>query len=263
MVSNSQHDLSLKLRAETLKSEYDTLKNKYNEQCKRIDDEIRKVLASDSIELSQEESEKYQISDDDDIEELKGHEGHNGDDDNNINHYWYSVFINANFFTFNSFDKRVLFYMSNITINDIDNDSFSFEVVFHFHPNEYFTHEAIRKKYYYDKEKIAFYRTEGFYIQWSSDDINPTLRKKRIRKGKGKKRISYAAQDSFFNIFKPSMINSHTLIIEDEAYFFKHDLFNHQLEYYLNIKNRLMIDDSNIRQHQNEDNQKEKGQPSE
>lgn len=129
--------------------------------------------------------------------------------------------------------------MSNITINDINDDHYSFEILFHFKPNDYFNHEAIIKKYYYDNNRRAFTHAEGYDIQWSNNDINPTLRRMSLQKRNGKERIVYENQDSFFNIFKPSS-NGHSLILEDEAYFFKNDLFIHQLEYYLNIANKPM-----------------------
>ena len=201
--------------------EYDKLQDKYDKKYQEIYDKIEEIVSSkENIELTQEEKDKYGITDDGEAK--------------SIDDYWEKVIINSRYFTITDKDKVILKYLTKVKSVKFPEKVNDFRVDFYFSPNEFFSNEIISKKYIYGKD-ATLKKAEGTVIDWTSKDKNTTIDivKKKIKKGK---RFIYENKeekvDSFFSFF--SQVEDMTFL-SDEVTFFKEDLFVNQLEYYMDI----------------------------
>ena len=216
--------------------EYDKLQDKYDKKYQEIYDKIEEIVSSkENIELTQEEKDKYGITDDGEAK--------------SIDDYWEKVIINSRYFTITDKDKVILKYLTKVKFVKFPEKVNDFRVDFYFSPNEFFNNEIISKKYIYGKD-ATLKKAEGTVIDWTSKDKNTTIDivKKKIKKGK---RFIYENKeekvDSFFSFF--SQVEDMTFL-SDEVTFFKEDLFMNQLEYYMDIvsktKNGGLDDDDDL-----------------
>ena len=216
--------------------EYDKLQDKYDKKYQEIYDKIEEIVSSkENIELTQEEKDKYGITDDGEAK--------------SIDDYWEKVIINSRYFTITDKDKVILKYLTKVKSVKFPEKVNDFRVDFYFSPNEFFSNEIISKKYIYGKD-ATLKKAEGTVIDWTSKDKNTTIDivKKKIKKGK---RFIYENKeekvDSFFSFF--SQVEDMTFL-SDEVTFFKEDLFMNQLEYYMDIvaktKNGGLDDDDDL-----------------
>ena len=201
-----------------------------------IYDKIEEIVSSkENIELTQEEKDKYGITDDGEAK--------------SIDDYWEKVIINSRYFTITDKDKVILKYLTKVKSVKFPEKVNDFRVDFYFSPNEFFNNEIISKKYIYGKD-ATLKKAEGTVIDWTSKDKNTTIDivKKKIKKGK---RFIYENKeekvDSFFSFF--SQVEDMTFL-SDEVTFFKEDLFVNQLDYYMDIvaktKNGGLDDDDDL-----------------
>jgi len=88
----------------------------------------------------------------------------------------------------------------------VDNQAgFNFTLNFHFSQNEFFEHAAISRTFVFDDKKQTIQKIVSTEINWKSEEVNPTIekKKKKIKKGKETKIITKVIEvDSFFNFFK-------------------------------------------------------------
>ena len=229
--------------------EKNNLSIKYEQKYKEVYEQIEDIALNKntSYEISDADKKKYSISD-------------NNDEEKEIINYWKTILINANFFSMNEKDKKILNYLIEVKYNP-STDSLDFTVEFIFNENDYFEPNILKKTYKMDK-KGDLCAMDASKITWKSEDKNPTIKMKvkTIKKGKKQKKKHIKEKvDSFFNFFKSfedkkkeiknkddsesssdseKSENDEDVEIGDfegEVSFFKEDLFKNQLEYYLNI----------------------------
>ena len=209
--------------------EYDIIKAKYENKYLEIYSEIQKIINGESKEkISNDEIKKY-LKENEKIEENL--------DESKIEDYWEKVIINSKYFTITEKDKKILKYLKKVWMEKIENNINNFIINFQFEKNDYFSNEILYKKYYFpENEENKPNKIDVCEINWYSQDKNHTIekKKKKIKKGKNvTTKIITEDIDCFFSFFKNNECNSFT---NDECFFFKEDLFNNQLEYYLNIR---------------------------
>ena len=76
---------------------------------------------------------------------------------------------------------------------------------FYFSPNEFFDHPVLSRTFNFDQAKSSVKKITATNIEWKSDDLNPSIekKKKKIKKGKETKTITKVTDvPSFFNFFK-------------------------------------------------------------
>ncbi len=229
--------------------EKNNLSIKYEQKYKEVYEQIEDIALNKntSYEISDADKKKYSISD-------------NNDEEKEIINYWKTILINANFFSMNEKDKKILNNLIEVKYNP-STDSLDFTVEFIFNENDYFEPNILKKTYKMDK-KGDLCAMDASKITWKSEDKNPTIKMKvkTIKKGKKQKKKHIKEKvDSFFNFFKSfedkkkevknkdesnsssdseKSENDEDVEINDfegEVSFFKDDLFKNQLEYYLNI----------------------------
>ena len=84
----------------------------------------------------------------------------------------------------NANDEKVLAFLRDITCDYKDNGSFTLS--FWFDKNAHFDHEVLTKEHILDSDKLTISKINSTKIQWKSDDLNPTVEKKK-KKLKSKK----------------------------------------------------------------------------
>ena len=201
--------------------EYDKLQDKYDKKYQEIYDKIEEIVSSkENIELTQEEKDKYGITDDGEAK--------------SIDDYWEKVIINSRYFTITDKDKIILKYLTKVKIEKFPENLNDFRVDFYFKENEFFSNDILSKTYIYNKD-ATLKKAEGTKINWKSPEKNTTIEKVRKKTRKGKRVFNEEKEkfvDSFFAIFEQV---DDMNILTDEVGFFKEDLFLNQLEYYLDI----------------------------
>ena len=224
-----------KLENDKYGQEFDTLQDKYDKQYQDIYDKIDEIVKSkEKIQLTQEEMDKYGITDEGEAREIED--------------YWQKVILNSRYFTINDKDKTIIKYIKRVNMVKFPENVNNFRVDFIFQPNEFFTPEVLSKTYEYDKDGVLK-KTIGTNIEWKSQEKNPTVDKVRKKIKKGKKFIHEEKEekvDSFFSFF--SQVEDMTFL-SDEVTFFKEDLFVNQLEYYLDIASKAKnggLDDEDL-----------------
>ena len=224
-----------KLENDKYGQEFDTLQDKYDKKYQEIYSKIDEIVKSkEKIELTQEEMDKYGITDEGEAREIED--------------YWQKVIINSRYFTINDKDKSIIKYIKKVEMVKYPENVNNFRVDFIFQPNEFFTPEVLSKTYQYDKDGVLK-KAIGTNIEWKSPEKNPTVDKVRKKIKKGKKFIHEEKEekvDSFFSFF--SQVKDMTFL-SDEVTFFKEDLFANQLEYYLDIVSKTKnggLDDEDL-----------------
>jgi len=183
--------------------------------------------------------------------------------ENGIPDYWLTCLKNSSQFCemINEKDENILKHLTNINLSFKPNGDFT--LIFHFSQNQFFKHETLYRNFILD-EKLTIKKIESSKIEWNSEELNPTVAKKKKKlKNKNKPSevktiVKVEEVPSFFNFFKdytaPENHTSHHVhkksdddceedIDEnefiDEEYelgiFFKDELIPYSLEYYLDL----------------------------
>ena len=234
-------DDDLKIKCLSLNKLNDEMRNKYSRDYKEKNIEIelgeqkvfldylnkiRGVINTQkdiSLFVDDKDEEKYTISTNDSKNFEK------------IKNFWKTAIINAKFFDMNENDKNILEYLKDVVYIPLEYPSFRVEFIFD--QNDYMEETKLTKTFYFlDQDKDSLDKSEGTEIHWIGDDKNPTkkLTKKTKKKGKVRETVTVTKDiESFFNIFdtKDSDIDKELV----EAQFFRNDLLENMLEYYLNI----------------------------
>jgi nucleosome assembly protein 1-like 1 len=77
----------------------------------------------------------------------------------------------------NANDEKVLAYLRDITCDFKDNGSFI--LYFWFDKNPHFDHEVLTKEHLLDAQKLSISKIVSTKIEWKSEDLNPTVEKKK------------------------------------------------------------------------------------
>ena len=171
--------------------------------------------------LEESDYEKYNISKETD-NEIKP-----------IYDFWKFAIKNSNFFEMNEKDEEIFNYIKTIE-GKIENESKIFKLIINFQENNQFCeNNSITKTYYYDDKLNNIIKVDYEEIKWKSDDLNPTLKKKKFKNKKGDIKIKYVDNPSFFDIFDMKKSNLET--DEGECEFLKESFFPNLLEYYMNF----------------------------
>ncbi len=171
--------------------------------------------------LEESDYEKYNISKETD-NEIKP-----------IYDFWKFAIKNSNFFEMNEKDEKIFNYIKTIE-GKIENESKIFKLIINFQENNQFCeNNSITKTYYYDDKLNNIIKVDYEEIKWKSDDLNPTLKKKKFKNKKGDIKIKYVDNPSFFDIFDKKKSNLET--DEGECEFLKESFFPNLLEYYMNF----------------------------
>ena len=210
-----------KVEDEQYGAEYDALQDIYDRKYQEIDDKITSIVNSkENINITPEEMDLYGIKDEGEPKEIED--------------YWEKVILNSRYFTITDKDKIILKYLNNVRKVKFPEKINDFRIDFYFKENEFFSNEILSKKYIYGKDALLT-KAEGTKINWKSPDKNTTVEKVKKKIKKGKRFINEMKEtkvDSFFCFF--GQVDD-MQFIQDEATFFKEDLFNNQLEYYMDI----------------------------
>jgi nucleosome assembly protein 1-like 1 len=96
-----------------------------------------------------------------------------------IPEFWLKALKNTSQFgqLINKKDEKVLAHLLNITCDFKEDGSFILDFVFS--PNEYFSHTSLQRTFTLDKEKQSISKIESTKIDWKSEDVNPTVEKKK------------------------------------------------------------------------------------
>ncbi len=127
------------------------------------------------LDISSEDKKKYEINED------------IIDSDENIPNFWMKALINSKFYLINDNDKKVLKYLKDVKLI-FNPDKFDFSVEFIFDKNEYFEHDKLVKKFFYDKINFEPIKQTATEIQWSSKEKNPLI---KIENKKVRSKYSY------------------------------------------------------------------------
>jgi nucleosome assembly protein 1-like 1 len=238
--------------------------NIHAEKYKQINDIVCNV--NKDITLTEEEKTLYGITEDTET-----------DKDSPIEDYWYKVVLNSKFFDINDRDKDILKNLTKVEYLPSEN-TLDFTVKFYFKENEYFTTNELNKSYKFnDKDNVCLVIASD--IDWKSEEVNPTIKKKKKKIKKGKKQITTTITkkcESFFNFFKNFDLDKKTdgnnenddddeeeefeeeedkiEEIMNEVEFFRNEFFDEQLEFYLNyIKFEDEDDDGEFFEEEDED----------
>jgi len=121
--------------------------------------------------------------------------------------FWLKCLKNSSQFgaMINKNDEKVLKDLKDINIQPLDNGSFVLN--FEFNPNSYFDHTTISRTFTLDAVKQTISKIESTKIDWKSDDVNPTVEKKKKtvknkKTGTTKPVVKIENVESFFNFFK-------------------------------------------------------------
>jgi hypothetical protein len=98
------------------------------------------------------------------------------DEEKCIPGYWKAALTNSKFFLINDKDEKILEHLIDIRIKPTDS-ILNFMVEFEFSPNSFFSESVLTKMYYYDEKTEEIVKTTGCQIHWSSQDINPRVKK--------------------------------------------------------------------------------------
>jgi nucleosome assembly protein 1-like 1 len=189
-----------------------------------------------------------------------------------IPEYWLTCLKNTNQFgeLINSKDESVLKHLKDITLEYKEDGNFS--VFFHFTPNDFFQGTVLYRNFILD-EKQNIKKIESSKINWASEEVNPTVAKKKKKlKNKSKPTevktvIKVEPVESFFNFFKDYTASEEkegaerkkskneeeddediddNEFIEEEyelGVFIKDELIPYSLEYYLDLVDDEDLDD--------------------
>jgi nucleosome assembly protein 1-like 1 len=96
-----------------------------------------------------------------------------------IPNFWLTCIKNtAQFETLvNEKDEKVLSFLKDITCDFKENGSYTLNFIFD--KNPHFDHEVLAKEHILDEQKLSICKINSTKIQWKSDDLNPTVEKKK------------------------------------------------------------------------------------
>jgi len=172
--------------------------------------------------------------------------------------FWLKALKNSSQFgtIINKNDEKVLSHLQDILCDFKEDGSFTLDFIFS--QNEFFEHTTLHRNFILDKEKQSISKIESTKIDWKSEDLNPTIEKKKKKikskkKGGETKTVTKVEEvPSFFSFFKDYDINNLNKpdeddeeeeedegeIIEEEydlGLFIKEELIPYAIEYYLGI----------------------------
>jgi len=178
--------------------------------------------------------------------------------ENGIPNFWGTAIVNC--FQFkalvNAKDRPILAFLKDIRVIYLQDNSF--ELHFIFNKNDFFDHELLKRTFKVDPATGYVNKIESTEIQWKSEDVNPTIekKKKKIKKKGDVKTVTKVEEvTSFFGFFKSYEAakdkkkaeekddedeeeEDDEQIIDDEydlGLFVKDDFIPFALEYYLDI----------------------------
>jgi len=163
----------------------------------------------------------------------------------------------------NANDRKILAFLRDVRVIYLPDNNFA--LAFYFDKNDYFDHESLTRTFKLSITSGFVNKIESTEIQWKSEDLNPTIekKKKKLKKKNEVKTITKVEEvTSFFNFFKNYELDENKekdakkedekdededdeedeeddqQIIDDEydlGLFVKDDFIPFALEYYLDI----------------------------
>jgi len=103
----------------------------------------------------------------------------------------------------NDKDRKILYFLRDVRVLYLPDNNFS--LIFHFSKNEFFEHETLTKTFKVNQNTGYVNKIESTEIQWKTEDLNPTIekKKKKVKKKNEVKTITKVEEvTSFFNFFK-------------------------------------------------------------
>merc|ERR1711976_298313 len=95
-----------------------------------------------------------------------------------IPHFWLKALKNSELGEMmNKKDEGVLPFLRNVTCDFKENGNFT--LFFHFDKNDYFDHEVLTREFILDEKKLTISKIVSSKIEWKSEDVNPTIEKKK------------------------------------------------------------------------------------
>lgn len=192
--------------------DYVQIRNQYEEKCFELYREMSNLIKGTQLpQLTESEYELYNIDESAcSNEELS----------KPIEAFWLDVLDKSDFFKLTDKERNILKFLNDIQLNVDKDNKIDITISFYFNKNEYFTNEVLTKAYIYNESNEKLYKSIPTPIEWivktkpSNKDLN------------------------FFFIFDESQQISLTNE-ENEAYFFKNDLMQNLLIYYLDIDDSI------------------------
>lgn len=182
------------------------------------------------------------------------------DAEKGIPQFWLKCLKNSSQFghDINKKDEEVLAFLRDVTCDFKENGSFT--LAFHFNPNQYFDAPVLTREFILDPEKLTISKIVSSKIEWKSEDLNPTIEKKKKKIKNKKKEVKTVTKveevPSFFNFFndcdatlakkeekkeeddEDEEEEDELEVIEEEydlGLFVKEELIPYAIEYYLGI----------------------------
>jgi len=178
-----------------------------------------------------------------------------------IPEFWSKCFKNSSQFgtIINKNDEKVLSHLKDVTCDLQETGSYTLNFIFE--TNQYFDHPILKREFLLDVEKQSISKIVSTKIQWKSEELNPTIEKKKKvvknKKTKVKKEVTKVEEvPSFFTFFKDYDIlnagkHDHDHDDEEEEHeedegdiieeeydlgnFIKEEMIPYAIEYYLGI----------------------------
>ena len=229
LIVNIYRNQILKLKHTDLSKESYPLKQTYDKKYFDIYTKISDIVSTNDITLfenllSEEDYKEYEINKEENTE-IKP-----------IQNFWLNALENSKFFKINENDKEVLEFLKSIKMEKIEEGKL--KLIFEFFDNNFLNNKTISKIYNFDYENDGkVFKTDYDIINWKSDNVNPSLKKKIIKVKKGKKvstKEKLTDVESFFDIFNES--KSDLEYDDGEMAFFKEEFFPNLLEYFMNFE---------------------------
>merc|ERR1712170_260169 len=132
--------------------------------------------------------------------------------------------------------EGVLNFLRNVTCDFKENGNFT--LFFHFDKNDYFDHEVLTREFILDEKKLTISKIVSSKIEWKSEDVNPTIekKKKKIKKKKEEMEDDEDEEDEMD-------------IIEDEydlGLSIKEEVIPYAIEYYLGVTKNEAEDEDDL-----------------
>jgi nucleosome assembly protein 1-like 1 len=159
------------------------LESKYEELYKPIYTKRAEVVEGTtevSVEEISSQLEKVTLSDVNATSSEKG-----------IPSFWLKCLKNTSQFgqDLNKKDEEILAFLKDVTCDFSDNGSFKLH--FLFNPNSWFDHTVLTREFVLDQNKLTISKITSTKIDWKSEDLNPTVekKKKKIKNSKNLKQF--------------------------------------------------------------------------
>jgi nucleosome assembly protein 1-like 1 len=96
-----------------------------------------------------------------------------------IPNFWLTSLKNSSYFKpmITAKDEKILKELKDITVEFLENGSFKLNFIFN--TNNYFPHTVLTRTFTMDPVKQAINKITSTKIEWTNDDVNPTVEKKK------------------------------------------------------------------------------------